>query len=139
MTDRVMTVGELSRRTGVPIKTLRAYTDAGLVCSLGRSPTNYRLYAPNALWCLRQIATLRGLGLTVAEIGDLTRAGRGDGGIGWRLADRLAASRRRLEARIAEARQALARLDAFEQAHHAELTGRAPLRDGDPCPGRRSA
>lgn len=34
-----MTVGELSRRTGVPIKTLRQYTDWGLIYTIGRSPT----------------------------------------------------------------------------------------------------
>ncbi|MCI0689281.1 MAG: MerR family DNA-binding transcriptional regulator [Sporichthyaceae bacterium] len=41
---RLMTVGELSHRTGVPIKTLRADTDTGLVYPAGGSPANYRLY-----------------------------------------------------------------------------------------------
>jgi MerR family copper efflux transcriptional regulator len=41
---RPMTVGELSRRTGVPIKNLRQYTDWGLISTRGRSATNYRLY-----------------------------------------------------------------------------------------------
>lgn len=34
----LMTVGELSRRTGVPIKTLRTYADTGLVHTVGRGP-----------------------------------------------------------------------------------------------------
>ncbi|MGH4017067.1 MAG: MerR family transcriptional regulator [Pseudonocardiaceae bacterium] len=32
----LMTVGELSRRTGVPIKNLRQYTDWGLINTVGR-------------------------------------------------------------------------------------------------------
>jgi MerR family copper efflux transcriptional regulator len=50
-TDRTrpMTVGELSRRTGVSAKALREYTDIGLVHSLGRSSFNYRLYTADAL------------------------------------------------------------------------------------------
>jgi hypothetical protein len=33
-----MTVGALSRRTGVPVKALREYEDTGLIYSCGRSP-----------------------------------------------------------------------------------------------------
>src|SRR5262249_49924173 len=65
-----MTVGELSRRTGVPVKALRDYTDWGLIETLGRSPGNYRLYTPDSLWCVGAITELRGLGLTLAEIRD---------------------------------------------------------------------
>ena len=55
----LMTVGELSRRTGVPIKNLREYTDTGLIYTVGRSPSNYRLYDADALWCVRRIAALQ--------------------------------------------------------------------------------
>lgn len=55
----LMTVGELSRRTGVSVKNLREYT-------VGRSPSNYRLFDTDALWCVRWIRQLRGL--TLAEI-----------------------------------------------------------------------
>ena len=39
----LMTIGELSRRTGTPAKALRAWTGMGLVYSAGRSPAGYRL------------------------------------------------------------------------------------------------
>jgi MerR family regulatory protein len=39
----VMTIGNLSRRTGVPVKALRQYEDMGLVYTAGRSAGNYRL------------------------------------------------------------------------------------------------
>ncbi|MGH3270529.1 MAG: MerR family transcriptional regulator, partial [Trebonia sp.] len=67
----LMTVGELSRRTGTPARALRAWTDMGLVYSAGRSPAGYRLYDQSALWCVAVIGELRGLGLTLAEIRDL--------------------------------------------------------------------
>jgi DNA-binding transcriptional MerR regulator len=69
---QVMTVGELSRRTGVPAKQLREYEDMGLIYTVGRSAGNYRLFDEAALWCVERIRNLRSLGLTVAEIRDLT-------------------------------------------------------------------
>ncbi len=63
----LMTVGDLSRRTRVPIKALRAYTDWGLINTLGRNGANYRLYDADALRCVQIITELRGLGLTLAD------------------------------------------------------------------------
>ncbi|MGH3291223.1 MAG: MerR family transcriptional regulator, partial [Trebonia sp.] len=67
----LMTVGELSRRTGTPARALRSWTDLGLVYSAGRSPAGYRLYDDSALWCAGVMGELRDLGLTIAEIRDL--------------------------------------------------------------------
>ncbi len=66
-----MTIGELSRRGGLPVKALRAYTDMELVYSAGRSSAGYRLFDESALWCVAVIRGLRSLGLTVAEIREL--------------------------------------------------------------------
>ncbi|WP_246633050.1 MerR family transcriptional regulator [Pseudonocardia nigra] len=118
MSTRLMTVGELSRRTGAPIKTLRQYTDWGLIYSVGRSATNYRLFDSDALWCVQVIGQLRGLGLTVAEIRELTGTAAP---IGPRLAELLHRSRERLVRRVAELQQTLRRIDEFEAIHHTEL------------------
>ncbi|MFI0486751.1 MerR family transcriptional regulator [Actinomadura sp. 9N215] len=137
---RPMTVGELSRRTGVPVKTLREYTDLGLIYSLGRSPAGYRLFDTDALWCVRFIGELRGLGLTVAEIVQLaTTADAAAGGngepIGSHLAELLQRSRRRLEQRIAEQQRMLRRIAEFEAAHHTDLNEKNLCWAGDPrCP-----
>ena len=66
-----MTIGELSRRTGINVKTLREYEGMGLVYTVGRSPGNYRLFDESALWCVEVIRNLRSLGLTVAEIREI--------------------------------------------------------------------
>lgn len=128
---RPMTVGELSRRTGVSVKALREYTDLGLIHTLGRSPANYRMFDADALWCVRWIGELRGLGLTVAEIRDLTTAGH-DGAAGPRLAELLHRSRERLHQRIAAQRRMLRRIGDFESEHRAELTAGEVCCAGDP-------
>lgn len=124
---RLMTVGELSRRTGISVKNLRQYTDWGLVYTVGRSSGNYRLFDDDALWCLQLIGTLRELGVTVAEIRELTREylDRGcDQPFGPLVAKRLRTARARTEDRIAELQQTLRRIDEFESRHRAELSGR---------------
>lgn len=126
----LMTVGELSRRTGVSIKALRHYTDCGLIYTVGRSEANYRLFDSDALWCVQWIGELRGLGLTVAEIRELTGSylDSTERPIGPRLAERLRRSRQRLEQRIAEQQQTLHRIAQFEADHSTDLTP-----DGDLC------
>lgn len=123
---RPMTIGELSRRTGVTIKSLRAYTDWGLIYTKGRSPANYRLYDTHALWCVRLINQLRDLGLTLAEIrgllSDCAQSGRP---LGPSLARHLQAARARIEARITDLEQTRHRIDAFQAAHQDELEGRS--------------
>ncbi|WP_051325644.1 MerR family transcriptional regulator [Glycomyces tenuis] len=84
----------------MPIKSLRHYAGTGLVYTLGRSTGGYRLFDEDALWCLRWIATRRGLGLTIAEIREIARTHE-RGPISPRLAERLAAVRERTAERIA--------------------------------------
>src|SRR6266581_2566135 len=112
----VMTIGALSRRTGVPVKALREYEDLGLIYTVGRSAGNYRLFDEEALWCVGVIATLRGLGMTLAEIEDLAASylQRTGEPIGPRLAEVLDAVRVRTENRIAELRDMLRRIGDYQ-------------------------
>lgn len=129
----LMTVGALSRRTGLSAKAIRAYADAGLIYTQGRSPAGYRLFAEEALWCAQVIDGLRSLGLTVAEIRALDEPGEP---IGPALGRLLAAAKTRTTARIADLQRVVARIEAFEDAHHAELAGRVDFDTGDPRAGR---
>jgi DNA-binding transcriptional MerR regulator len=123
----VMTIGALARRTGVPVKTLREYEDAGLIYTVGRSPGNYRLFDDTALWCVGVIDTLRTLGLTLAEIRQLTTIylGQPDQPIGPHLATLLCATRMRTDAQIAELQRRRQRIEQFETDHAAQLAGSA--------------
>lgn len=100
----VMTIGQLSRRTGMSVKALRRYEGMGLIYTVGRSPAGYRLFDQSALWCVQVLGNRRGLGLTVAEIRHLADVYLDQPGqpIGPHLAERLHAVRARLDARIAE-------------------------------------
>src|SRR5262245_18580124 len=68
MSNERLTIGELSRRTGVPVKTLRFYSDEGLLPLAGRTGSGYRLYAVEALERIGLIRTLRGAGLSIGSI-----------------------------------------------------------------------
>src|SRR4051794_27645839 len=69
--DRVtalLSIGELASRTGLPVRTIRFYSDAGVVPPADRTEAGYRLYGPDALARLGLVRTLRDLGLDLATI-----------------------------------------------------------------------
>jgi DNA-binding transcriptional MerR regulator len=66
-----MTIGQLSRRIGVPLKVLREYERLGFLYTLGRSASNYRLFGEEAVWCVQVTQGLRSLGLTLNDIREL--------------------------------------------------------------------
>jgi DNA-binding transcriptional MerR regulator len=62
-TAELFTIGQLARRTGVPARTIRFWSDAGLVPPAARSATGYRLYDAEAAARLDLVRSLRELGL----------------------------------------------------------------------------
>ncbi|WP_344182375.1 MerR family transcriptional regulator [Kribbella lupini] len=63
-------IGELSRRTGLSVKTIRFYSDRGVVPTT-RSRAGYRRYQAAALPRLELVRTLRDLGLPLTTIQQL--------------------------------------------------------------------
>ncbi|MEV7771636.1 MerR family transcriptional regulator [Kitasatospora sp. NPDC086791] len=61
-------IGDLARRTGLTVKTIRFYADTGLVPPTDRTPAGYRLYDVHALARLDLVRTLRELGLDLPAI-----------------------------------------------------------------------
>ncbi len=129
MLTKPMTIGQLSRRTGVPIKALREYEQLGLIYTLGRSESNYRLFDEEALWCVQVIRTMRSLGLTLKEIQDLTALylERPGEPIGPHFGEKLEAALTRIEARITDLQALQQRIRDFQCAHAAELAGETEL------------
>lgn len=64
----LLSIGELSARTGLPVRTIRFYSDRGVVPPAERSEAGYRLYGPDALARLGLVRTLRDLGVDLATI-----------------------------------------------------------------------
>ncbi|MEU1281900.1 MerR family transcriptional regulator [Streptomyces sp. NPDC005805] len=66
--DATWSIGELAARAGVTVKTVRFYSDHGLLPEAGRSAGGHRRYGPGALERIGLIRSLRALGLPVAEV-----------------------------------------------------------------------
>ncbi|GGW71915.1 MerR family transcriptional regulator [Streptomyces lucensis JCM 4490] len=66
--DTLYSIGELARRTGLTVKTIRFYSDRGIVAPTDRSPAGYRLYGIEAVARLDLVRTLRELGLDLPTI-----------------------------------------------------------------------
>jgi DNA-binding transcriptional MerR regulator len=72
-TQRLLTIGQLSELTGVPVRTIRFYSDtqfagAALVEPAGRSASGYRLYDLEAAARLEFVRTLRDLDIDLPTI-----------------------------------------------------------------------
>lgn len=61
-------IGELAARAAVTVKTVRYYSDLGLLPAAARSTGGHRRYGPEALDRLTMIRALRALDLPVAEV-----------------------------------------------------------------------
>jgi len=129
LSSKPMTIGQLARRTGVSIKALREYERLGLLYTLGRSESNYRLFDDSALWCVRVIGSLRSLGLTLKEIREISAiyCERADEPIGPHLAEKLDQVLIRVEERISELQALRHRVLDFQAAHAPALSGQVDL------------
>lgn len=58
-----MVIGQLAARTGLSVRTLRFYADAGVLPESGRTAAGYRLFGPDCIARARLVRTLRELGL----------------------------------------------------------------------------
>lgn len=63
-----LTIGEVSKRTGVPPKTIRFYEEIGLIAKAGRAENGYRSYSRESLEELLLIKNARDLGLPIPQI-----------------------------------------------------------------------
>jgi DNA-binding transcriptional MerR regulator len=68
MRFEALQVGELSKRTGVTIRTLHHYDEIGLLKPSSYSGSGYRLYTAADITRLQQILSLRQLGFSLDEI-----------------------------------------------------------------------
>jgi len=66
-----LTIGKVSRLTGVPTRTIRFYEDEGLVPRPGRTGSGYRLYTPGDVTRLQLVRGARLLGLDLPRIKSL--------------------------------------------------------------------
>ncbi len=117
-----LTIGEAARRTGLSVDTLRYYEREGLTPRIGRRG-GQRRYAPSDLDWVAFVARMRGSGLSVARLRELTRlAARGDATLSERRAI-VAAHRASIERDIARLTETLALVDEKLAFYDRALTG----------------
>jgi DNA-binding transcriptional MerR regulator len=135
-----MTIGELSRRTGLSAKAIRKYEARGLIYTVGRSHGNYRLFDESALWCAQVIARLRAVGLTIKEIEGLAGVylSRPDEPIGPHIAPLLTRAERRIDERMAELEEMRRRIQRYRAQNAAALAGRPEADFAASDPRRRA-
>jgi MerR family mercuric resistance operon transcriptional regulator len=90
-----MTAGQLARRAGVGVETLRYYEQRGLLERPARTGSGYRVYDEASLKRLRFIGRAKGVGFTLAETKELLS-------LRSRPAPACAGVKKQAEAKIAE-------------------------------------
>lgn len=95
------TIGAVARRTGLPVKTIRFYSDEGLIRPAGRSEGGYRLFDPQVYEELRLIRTLKGMDIPLLDVRQLLDARRSGVCSCEELRARIAAKAEEVEERIA--------------------------------------
>jgi DNA-binding transcriptional MerR regulator len=63
-----MTIGALARRSGVSVRTIRFWSDEGILPESDRSPAGYRRYDADAVARLDLVRTLRELGMGLEDV-----------------------------------------------------------------------
>ncbi|WP_067896521.1 MerR family transcriptional regulator [Nocardia vaccinii] len=66
--ETLFTIGALAERTGLTVKTIRFYSDKGIVPPTCHSPAGYRLYDIDALARLELVRTLRELDIDLSTV-----------------------------------------------------------------------
>jgi DNA-binding transcriptional MerR regulator len=66
--DNLLTIGQLAERTGLTVRTIRFWSDAGVIPPTCRSAGGYRLYDAEAVVRLDLVRTLRELGLDLDTV-----------------------------------------------------------------------
>ncbi|MDP9865395.1 MULTISPECIES: MerR family transcriptional regulator [Streptosporangium] len=117
MDDRtgLFTIGQLARRTALPVRTIRFWSDLGIVPPTCRSAGGYRLYDVAAVARLDLVRTLRELGLDLETVRRILRVQGTVAEIAGAHADALDAEIRVLQLRRAVLRSVARRGSTTEE------------------------
>ena len=119
--------GELAKRAGVNVESLRFYEREGLLPEPPRRPSGYRRYPTNAVGRVRFIKRAQELGFSLAEIRELLVIGTDPGGTCGEV-------KAHVETKIGAVQQKIADLQRIERALR-DLAERCPERAAsDQCP-----
>ena len=141
----LLQIGDVAERVGLSLRTVRYYEELGLVSPSARTDGGFRLYAERDIQRLLALKRMKGLGLSLEEMGelaDLIELGAAPAGLEGAALGSLTASLRcyaaraddairRRERDVAQARELrleigeqIGRCSALEQQHEGRQAGR---------------
>nr|WP_306746110.1 MerR family transcriptional regulator [Saccharothrix yanglingensis] len=133
MDDGHMQIGEVAARTGLSLRTIRHYEEAGLVVPSARSQGGFRLYTEADVARLMVIRRMKPLGFTLEQMHDLLDAtnrldadGTLDTGEREALLERVRRYEQAAVEQIDKLRVQLARAEDFAATLRAHLTRDTP-------------
>lgn len=94
-----LSIGEVARRTGIPIETLRFYDRSGLLGDLPRTAGGHRVFDDNTLGLLDVVVRLRRTGMPIEDVRAFVELVRADRGIASRI-ELLSSHRKRVLDRL---------------------------------------
>jgi MerR family copper efflux transcriptional regulator len=118
-------IGEVARRSGLTVKTIRFYCEEGVIHPIGRSEGGYRLFGEEVLAELVLIRTLKAMDIPLQDVTQILESRRS----GICTCDSLKAT---IRSRAGEIQQKIAALGDL----HRELN--ALLASWEDCGGRKS-
>ncbi len=71
MARLLLQIGQVAERTGLSLRTIRFYEEAGLVLPTGRSEGGFRLYGEDAVTRLEVVKRMKPLGFALEEMREL--------------------------------------------------------------------
>ncbi|WUF57005.1 TIGR03086 family metal-binding protein [Streptomyces tubercidicus] len=125
----LLTIGELAKLTGIPVKTIRSWSDQHLLPPAARTPAGYRLYGPDAPARLEIVRSLRELGIGLAAIRAVLHRERTVAETAAQWADALDAQIRTLRLQSAVLRSVAARGSAAEELPYMTELARLSARE----------
>ncbi|MFE4215580.1 MerR family transcriptional regulator [Streptomyces sp. NPDC056844] len=125
--DGLCGIGELAERAGVSVKTVRFYSDSGLLPEASRSAGGHRRYGADALDRLRMIRSLRALDLPVSAVRRVLDEEEAAGREGGALEDAVAGRLRALGSELRALRWREAALRSVQECPPAERADRLRL------------
>ncbi|MFE7782793.1 TIGR03086 family metal-binding protein [Streptomyces nigrescens] len=125
----LLTIGELARLTGVPVKTIRSWSDQDLLPPAARTPAGYRLYGPDAPARLEIVRSLRELGIGLTAIRSVLHRELTVAETAAQWADALDAQIRALRLQSAVLRSVAARGSAAEELPYMTELARLSARE----------
>ncbi len=119
-------IGQAAMLSGVTAKMIRHYESLGLLTTVHRTDSGYRLYSENDVHTLRFIKRARDLGFSMNDIGDLVNL--------WHDRDRSSAQVKHIaQSHLRQLRQRIEQLQAMERSL-VQLTACCHGDDRPDCP-----